>query len=49
MQKLGLRNATEMTLIAMEMGLIERPTSFARLMGGSSSADADNQTSDGAA
>lgn len=30
MQKLGLRNATEMTLVAIEMGLIERPTSFAR-------------------
>jgi DNA-binding NarL/FixJ family response regulator len=28
MQKLGLRNATEMTLIAMEMGLIERPVMF---------------------
>jgi DNA-binding NarL/FixJ family response regulator len=27
MQKLGLRNATEMTLTAMEMGLIERPVS----------------------
>jgi DNA-binding NarL/FixJ family response regulator len=32
MQKLGLRNATEMTLTAMEMGLIERPTSFSRVM-----------------
>jgi DNA-binding NarL/FixJ family response regulator len=32
MQKLGLRNATEMTLAAMEMGLIERPTSFSRLL-----------------
>ena len=30
MQKLGLRNATEMTLVAIEMGLIERPISFAR-------------------
>jgi hypothetical protein len=26
MQKLGLRNATEMTLVAIEMGLIERPS-----------------------
>ncbi len=34
MQKLGSRNAAEMTLAAMEMGLIERPSSFARLMGG---------------
>lgn len=32
MQKLGLRNATEMTLAAMEMGLIERPMSFSRLI-----------------
>jgi DNA-binding NarL/FixJ family response regulator len=31
MQKLGLRNATEMTLTAMGMGLIERPSSFSRL------------------
>lgn len=36
MQKLGLRNAAEMTLAAMEMGLIERPKSFTRLMGGGS-------------
>jgi DNA-binding NarL/FixJ family response regulator len=28
MQKLGLRNVTEMTLTAMEMGLIERPVLF---------------------
>lgn len=33
MQKLGLRNATEMTLVAMEMGLVERPSSFARFKG----------------
>jgi DNA-binding NarL/FixJ family response regulator len=31
MQKLGLRNAIEMTLAAMEMGLIERPSNFGRL------------------
>jgi DNA-binding NarL/FixJ family response regulator len=30
MQKLGLRNATEMTLVAMEMGLVERPGSLNR-------------------
>lgn len=48
MQKLGLRNATEMTLVAMEMGLIERPVSFARLMGGDKPADADSQPPDGA-
>ncbi|MBX9611515.1 MAG: response regulator transcription factor [Burkholderiales bacterium] len=35
MQKLGLRNATEMTLAAMEMGLVERPSSFSRVMGSS--------------
>jgi DNA-binding NarL/FixJ family response regulator len=40
MQKLGLRNATEMTLAAMEMGLIERPSSFSRLMGSNSPLDA---------
>ena len=33
MQKLGLRNATEMTLAAIDMGLIDRPTSFSRLVG----------------
>jgi DNA-binding NarL/FixJ family response regulator len=51
MQKLGLRNATEMTLVAMEMGLIERPVSFARLMGGGgdSLVGSDNRSSDGAA
>ena len=32
MQKLGLRNATEITLVAIEMGIIERPASFARMM-----------------
>jgi DNA-binding NarL/FixJ family response regulator len=31
MQKLGLRNATDMTLAAMEMGLIERSLSFSRV------------------
>jgi hypothetical protein len=33
MQKLGLKNATEMTLAAMEMGLIERPAAFYRAQG----------------
>jgi DNA-binding NarL/FixJ family response regulator len=33
MQKLGLRNATEMTLAAIEMGLIERPLAFSRFAG----------------
>jgi DNA-binding NarL/FixJ family response regulator len=33
MQKLGLRNATELTLAAMALGLVERPASIARLMG----------------
>jgi DNA-binding NarL/FixJ family response regulator len=45
MQKLGLRNATEMTLIAMELGLIERPVSFNRLLGDFSS-DGDLQGPD---
>jgi DNA-binding NarL/FixJ family response regulator len=31
MQKLGLRNATEMTLTAIEMGLIDRPNLASRL------------------
>jgi DNA-binding NarL/FixJ family response regulator len=31
MHKLGLRNATELTLAAMDLGLIERPRSLARL------------------
>ena len=33
MQKLGLRNATELILAAMALGLVERPASIARLMG----------------
>jgi DNA-binding NarL/FixJ family response regulator len=32
MHKLGLRNATELTLVALELGLIERPFAIARLM-----------------
>jgi DNA-binding NarL/FixJ family response regulator len=32
MQKLGLRNATEITLMAIELGVIERPASFSRMM-----------------
>ncbi len=32
MHKLGLRNAAELTLIALELGLIERPFAFARLV-----------------
>ena len=31
MHKLGLRNAAELTLAALDMGLIERPTSITRL------------------
>ncbi|MEO8311821.1 MAG: response regulator transcription factor [Caldimonas sp.] len=31
MHKLGLRNAAELTLVALELGLIERPRSLARL------------------
>ena len=33
MQKLGLNNACELTLAAIEMGLVERPKSVSRLMG----------------
>ena len=33
MQKLGLRNACELTLVAIEMGLVERPVAISRLMG----------------
>lgn len=33
MHKLGLRNVAELTLVAMEMGLIERPMALSRLMG----------------
>jgi DNA-binding NarL/FixJ family response regulator len=33
MQKLGLRNATELILAAMALGLVERPASITRLMG----------------
>ena len=32
MQKLGLRNAAELTLIALELGLIARPMSLARMV-----------------
>jgi DNA-binding NarL/FixJ family response regulator len=32
MQKLGLRNVAELTMAAMEMGLIERPKSISLLM-----------------
>ena len=32
MQKLGLRNATEITLMAIEMGIIDRPASFSSMM-----------------
>jgi DNA-binding NarL/FixJ family response regulator len=36
MRKLGLRNAAELTLAALEHGLIERPSAVSRLVGGSS-------------
>lgn len=32
MQKLGLRNSAELTLVAVELGLIERPLAISRLM-----------------
>lgn len=34
MHKLGLRNAAELTLVALELGLIERPFAISRLMAG---------------
>ena len=34
MRKLGLRNVAELTLAALESGLIERPRTVSRLMGG---------------
>lgn len=40
MQKLGLRNATEMTLVAIEMGLIERPSFSSPLIGINAQLDA---------
>lgn len=49
MQKLGLRNATEMTLVAMEMGLIERPVSFVRLIASDTPPDTGHRASDGVA
>jgi DNA-binding NarL/FixJ family response regulator len=39
MQKLGLRNATEMTLAAIELGLIERPSTFTRFSAGHPSSE----------
>ncbi|MBS0434787.1 MAG: response regulator transcription factor [Proteobacteria bacterium] len=39
MQKLGLRNAVELTLMALEMGLIERPGALALMRGGSPAGD----------
>ena len=32
MRKLGLRNVSELTLVALESGLIERPGTVSRLM-----------------
>jgi len=34
MRKLGLRNVAELTLVALESGLIERPGSVSRLFNG---------------
>jgi len=39
MHKLGLRNATEMTLAAIDMGLIERPGVFSRFTSASTMSD----------
>jgi DNA-binding NarL/FixJ family response regulator len=45
MRKLGLRNVAELTLVALESGLIERPGTVSRLMGGAPRA-ADAQRGD---
>ncbi len=39
MHKLGLRNAAELTLVALELGLIARPFAIARLMSQPSASD----------
>jgi DNA-binding NarL/FixJ family response regulator len=39
MHKLGLRNAVELTLMALEMGIIERPLSLARMASSANSGD----------
>ena len=39
MHKLGLRNAAELTLVALEMGLIARPFAISRLMSNSPTSD----------
>ena len=49
MQKLGLRNAIDLTLIAMEMGLIERPSNFGRLTTSDGGDHSDGDSLDGTA
>lgn len=39
MLKLGLRNAAELTLVAVELGMIERPFAIARMMNNSANSD----------
>lgn len=44
MRKLGLRNVAELTLAALESGLIERPRTVSRLMGAASRHDDTRET-----
>jgi DNA-binding NarL/FixJ family response regulator len=48
MHKLGLRNAIEMTLAAMELGLVERPSNFGRLLSSSGPEKSDRTSMDDA-
>jgi len=43
MRKLGLRNVAELTLVALESGLIERPGSVSRLFNGTASRVAEDE------
>jgi len=42
MRKLGLRNVAELTLVALESGLIERPGSVSRLFNSNGSQNAED-------
>jgi hypothetical protein len=45
MRKLGLRNVAELTLVALESGLIERPGSVSRLFNSNGSQNAEDDKS----
>jgi DNA-binding CsgD family transcriptional regulator len=45
MRKLGLRNVAELTLVALESGLIERPGSVSRLFNSNGSQNNENDKS----